>query len=464
MDLKEYFISKSRELSVKLKTYSPSIKKLTSGKGKNKTVAGVLASFTFNKFKMDISYTERSRNSFSQQYIWVSFVLDAEPTLPFSLYDILAFTEPENFNCYTYTFVDSNLLMKGCFDELEDLLKRIIPILCELLENGVTKNNLIASQKESINKYFGDNVLENSEALGARADTLINMMLNNFYRAQIESAIIGAQAVFFKGKNEKALKLLKKAKSRSLYQENLLKHLENGGKAPEMSEIVKKASQDEGAVRHNGGSKGALKMIGYTTLFAIPVSLGLCLCYFLFSLFIFRDSLFILGLTENVIFVPFTGILLSMGLALKKMWKNETEPPKDENDVQTPKSRTTDVFLKYFIIIGETVAFLGLITSIYSITSFHKESFSYGDGDFPIKQIVCEYESIDYIAIVDGYLLSRDSDKFLEEKHIAVKTKSGSVIDIYSCYNSTDKILQNKKFFEENGIEIKNYKIVEEME
>ncbi len=462
MDLKEYFITKSRELSVKLKTYSPNIRKLASGKGKTKKIQGVMASLDFDSFKIDISYTESGKLAYAQQTIWVNVSLSAEPGIPFSLYDVLAVTEPENFNCYTYTYVDSQQLMKSCFEELRQLLERIVPKFKEYLESGVNKNNLIIRQKETINKYFGDDVLEAGEALGGQADRLIAVMLANFHRAQVESAVLGSQALFYSGKTDKALKGLKKSKSRSPYQDNLLAYLENGGKALEQSETAKNASADKGSVRHGGGIKGGLQLLGYTFLFAIPLGILLCLIYYLIVKIYFRDSLFLYGLEENLLFPMFMGVFMAIGLALKRMWKKENSSSDSATAIHAPKSKATENLIKYFIIAGETLALLGVMTCAFSTTAFYKDSFSYGEGDFPLRQTSCSYESVDYFAIIDGYYWGEG--QFAEDTYIAVKTKSGAVIDLYnSTYYRAESIKNHNDFFKEKGIEIKSFKAIEEM-
>ncbi len=462
MDLKEYFITKSRELSVKLKTYSPNIQKLASSKGKVKKVQGVMASLDFDSFKIDISYTESGKLAYAQQTIWINVSLDAEPGIPFSLYDILAVTEPENFNCYTYTYVDSQELMKNCFEELRQLLERVLPKFKEYLKSGVNKNNLLIRQKETINKYFGDDVLEAGEALGGQADRLIAVMLANFHRAQVESAVLGAQALFYNGKTEKALKRLKNAKSRSLYQDNLLSYLEKGGKALEQSETAKNASPDKGAIRHGGGVKGGLQLFGYALIFAFLIGILLCVIYYVTTRIYFRDSLFIYGLKENLLIPMFMGIFMAVGLSLKRIWKKESSPNDSATAIHTPKSKTTDNLIKYFIIAGETLALIGVLACVFSTTAFYKNSFSYGEGDFPLRQTSCSYESIDYFAIIDGYYWG--DGKFTKEKYIAAKTKSGTVIDLYkSTYYDAESFKNYEDFFKEKGIEIKSFKAIEEM-
>ncbi len=303
MDLKEFFVTQCRLTAIELKTDGPAIKKLVSQRNK-KDDLGVSAVFTFDGFKVMLSYIEQGRSAYAQQTIWVSFSLDCDRSIPFSLYDILAHTDPENFNCYTYAYVDSEQLMTDCFIELTSILKKTVPLLIELLANGITKNRILSSQKDNINRYFGDTVLESAEMIGGAADKILSMMLQNFYEAQIESAVIGAQALFYNGKDEKALKRLKKSKHKTTYEENLLRYLENGGTSSTISKTAREASTEKGALRHGGGVKGAFRLLGLTVLFSIPVIAGALLLFALGYMFIFRDNVFTVGLKENLLIIP----------------------------------------------------------------------------------------------------------------------------------------------------------------
>ena len=58
-----------------------------------------------------------------------------------------------------------------------------------------------------------------------------------------------------------------------------------------------------------------------------------------------------------------------------------------------------------------------------------------------------------------------DRKKFVEDKYIIAKTKSGFTIDLYnSTFYTTESFLKHKAFFKEKGIEIKTFKTIEEYE
>lgn len=462
MKLTEYFSSQCRATGVILKTKSPTLKNLTSGKN-NKNTDGVIATYSFDGFKLSVSYIERAKASYAQQIIWLSFTLDSDPTLPFSVYDILAYTRPENFNCYTYAFVDSKELMRNCFGEINGLLTDLVPELTELLKSGVHKNKLITDQHDCLNRYFGDNVLESGEMIGGAADKLINLMIKNFYDAQIEAAIIGAQAHFYSGKTQKALLKLKKSKYRSLYHENLMKYLENGGQATPLSDTAKAATIKEGSKRHDAGAKGALKFLGLTLLFDIPVAFVLCTLFLLLCSIFFKDNLYITGLWENLILLPSLGVMLSSAFALHFITHKRTKPKKEtDTTIYTPTAgKTSEAFLKYFTIFGETLALLGCLTCVFSTTVFYTDSFKYSVEDFPLKQNECEYSSVEYFARVDGLVVN---EKFVKEPYIVAVTKSGAKIDLYnSTYLTADIFEEKTDFLKAKGLELKEFKTIEEI-
>lgn len=460
MDLKSYFSTLCRQLGVHLKAETPGIKSLISGKnGKNKN--GIVARYNFGEFFMDLYYIESGKSSYAQQTIWLSFFFDREPSITFSVYDILSAAEPENFRCYTYSYVDSEELMKNCFREITELLERLIPKLSKIADTGIEKNKLILSQKQKINEYFGDNVIEASDLLKTSGEKILSMMFFNFFQYQIESAVLGAPAIFFKGNEEKALKILRKAKYRSLYEDNLLKYLENGGKAPEPSEAAKQASADKGAARHGADAKGALKLFLMTFIFAIPITAVLGIIFFLMVAITSRDALYIFGIKENLIFIPIFSIIPGVTAALNVISSRKGRTKKHSKNIQSPEiPSSVKNLLKYFTIVVETIVIILLWTSVNSITSFNEKGILYSTEDFPFSRSICLYSSVDYAAVIDGYTYD---GKFQEDKHIVIVTKSGIEIDLYnSTFFSAEEFQEKTEdFLEEKGIPIRHFKTIE---
>ena len=444
MDLKTYFSTLCRQLGVQLKTESLSVKTLVLNK-KNKKPNGVVTRYNFGEFFMDVYYIENVKGGGVQQVIWLSFFFEREPSITFSVYDILSVVDPENFNCYTYSFVDSNELIKKCFEEIEELLKKLIPQLSQITENGVEKNKLIEKQKQKINAYFGDNIIEASQFLKDSADKILSMMFYNFFQYQIDIYLLGSPALFFKGKEEKALKALKKAKYRSLYEDNLLTYLENGGKSPNLSETANAASAEKGSVRQGTDAKGSLKILLYTLLLTVPIS-AVMICLFLIMTFLTAtDSIFIYGIKENLIFLPFFSTIPAVAIALNIFLRKKAKNKDVHIPEIAPKAKTV---LKYFTILAESVAIITLFTCINSTLVLRNNDFLYSTEDFPLSRTSCQYSSIDYVALVEGYTYKGN---FQDDPHIVFVTKSGTIIDVYnSTFFSAEAFKKETEGFLEN--------------
>ncbi len=456
MDLLTYFSNMCRQLGVNLKTESPSIKTLVTNKKKNNK-NGVVARYNFGEFFMDVYYIENMKGGGVQQVIWLSFFFDREPSITFSVYDILSVTDPENFNCYTYSFVDSNELIKSCFDEITELLQKLIPELSRISENGVEKNKLIEKQKQKINAYFGDNIIEASQFLKDSADKILSMMFYNFFQYQIDIYVLGSPALFFKGKEEKALKALKKAKYRSLYEDNLLAYLENGGKAPKLSETANSASTEKGTARQGTDAKGSLKILLYTLLLTIPLSAIMIGLFFGLTYLTATGSLFIYGIKENLIFLPFFSIVPAIAIALNIFLRKKAKNKDVHIPALQPKAKT---ILKYFTILAESVAIISLFTCVNSTLVLRDNDFLYSTEDFPLSRTSCQYSSIDYAAVVEGYTYKGE---FQEDEHIVFVTKSGTTIDVYnSTFFSAETFKkETESFLNDKGIEIKTIKTID---
>ena len=456
MDLLTYFSNMCRQLGVHLKTESPSIKTLVTNK-KNNNKNGVVARYNFGEFFMDIYYIENMKGGGVQQVIWLSFFFDREPSITFSVYDILSVIDPQNFNCYTYSFVDSNELIKNCFAEIEELLENLIPQLSKIAENGVEKNKLIEKQKQKVNAYFGDNVIEASQFLKESGEKIISMMFYNFFQYQIDIYILGSPALFFKGKEEKALKALRKAKYRSLYEDNLLVYLENGGKAPKLSEAADSASTEKGTARQGTDAKGSLKILLYTLLLVVPICAIMTGLFMGLTYLTAKDNLFIYGIKENLIFLPFFSTVPAIALALNIFSKKKAENKNIHIPTLPPKVKT---ILKYFTIMAESVAVIALFTCVNSTLVLRDSDFLYSTEDFPLSRTSCQYSSIDYAAVVEGYTYKGE---FQEDPHIVFVTKSGATIDVYnSTFLSAEKFQKETKgFFEEKNIPFEQIKAIE---
>lgn len=456
MDLNTYFSTLCRQLGVHLKTESLSIKALVTNKKKNNK-NGVVARYNFGEFFMDVYYIENLKGGGVQQVIWLSFFFDREPSITFSVYDILSVTDPENFNCYTYSFVDSNQLIKNCFDEIAELLQKLIPQLSQIAENGVEKNKLIEKQKQKVNAYFGDNIIEASQFLNDSADKILSMMFYNFFQYQIDIYLLGSPALFFKGKEDKALKSLKKAKYRSLYEDNLLIYLESGGKSPELSQTATAASTEKGSARQGTDRKGSLKILLYTLLFTIPISVIMAVLFLALTYLTATDSLFIFGIKENLIFIPFFSSLPAIAIALNISSRKKAKNKDIHIPSLTPKAKNA---LKYFTILAESVAIISLFTCVNSTLVLHDNEFLYTTEDFPLSRTSCQYSSIDYAAVVEGYTYKGE---FQKDEHIVFVTKSGTTIDVYnSTFFSAEKFKnETERFLKEKGIEIKQIKTID---
>lgn len=455
MDLNTYFSTLCRQLGVHLKTESPSIKALVTNKKKNNK-NGVVARYNFGDFFMDIYYIEKLKGGGIQQIIWLSFFFDREPSITFSVYDILSVTDRENFNCYTYSYVDSTELLKSCFSEIQELLDGLLPKLFRIAGNGVEKNKLIDSQKQKVNAYFGDNVIEASQFLNDSADKILSIMFYNFFQYQIDIYVLGSPALFFKGKEEKALKALRKAKYRSLYEDNLLVYLENGGKAPQLSQTAKSASTEKGAVRQGTDAKGSLKVFLYALLFTVPITAFMAGIFLLLTHITAADSFFIYGIKENLIFLPFFSTLPAVAIALNIFIRKKAKDKDVHIPAVQPKAKTV---LKYFTILAESIAIIALITCVNSTLVLRDNDFLYSTEALPLSRITCEYKSIDYAAVVEGY--SYDG-KFQKDPHIVFVTKSGTIIDVYNAtFFTADKFKkETEAFLKEKGIEIKELKTI----
>jgi hypothetical protein len=240
--------------------------------------------------------------------------------------------------------------------------------------------------------------------------------------------------------------------------------MENGGKYTNPSVAAREASSQKGALRHGGGLKNGIKLAATGLLLMVPISIVLSLLYTLLVFILFKGNAFITGYIENIFILPCFSYPLACALALNFTKKRaEKKKAKGSTDIHAPRvSKAANEILKYFTIIAETLALIGCVMSTFSVTAFNNTGFSYAEGDFPLSQAQCDYSSVEFIGIIEGYYVEKE---YFKESYAVVRTISGRTIDLYnSTWYSCKEITKNKKHFEKQGIEIKTFKTIEEYE
>lgn len=464
MNLEDYFKTLCLALGKVLGADNTETRPLHSGKNaKNRD--GVATKYDFEDFHVMLYYIEQGRHAYGSQTLWITFYFDKEPEIMFSHYDVLAYAEPENFKCYTYSYVDSPDLMKNCFSEIEELLLRLVPRFKEIAENGIERNRLLANQKADINSYMGTDVFASQEMLGDKGNSIFSAIIYNYFSYGIQRGILGAQALFYEGKKEKALKELKKDKRKNQYEKNLLKFLENGGQAEKTSETVKNASRKVGTKRQTGGVKGAFAFTGLMLLFAVVFTALLVPVEYLITRVVTFGSIGNLGFWESVIALPVGAIFISCVVSNKILDKlRERKRQNDENAPQIPiNSVAQKKVMKFSAIVAETMVIIVLFTAVCSSISFYDTFVKYpSSSNLPMALATVKYENIDYIAVVEGY---ESNGKFTEEKYIAIVTTSGNIIDLSNfTFCSADNYTENiQPKLSEKGVETRTFKTIEDI-
>lgn len=169
------------------------------------------------------------------------------------------------------------------------------------------------------------------------------------------------------------------------------------------------------------------------------------------------DNLFIYGIKENLIFLPFFSTVPAIALALNIFLKKKPKNKSIHIPTLPPRAKT---ILKYFTILAESVAVIALFTSVNSTLVLRDSDFLYSTEDFPLSRTNCQYTSIDHVAFVEGYTYK---GKFQEDPHIVFVTKSGATIDVYNSTFFSAEVFEKetKSFFEQKNIPFEQIRTIE---
>ena len=459
MTLAEIFKTNCRA-SAKLCGFNPTLafSDLTSGiGGKNKN--GVIARLSFNDFFIDLYFIENGPLAYAPNTIWLSVGFESVPFLPFSVYDILAFSELKNYKSYTYPFIYTTEVMIESFGEINDFFETFIPLMHNITSNGVKKNRLIASQKETMNKFIGDDIFQKEIEMLDASVKIREMLIRNYVEGIINHTISGGVSDFFGGKQERAIKKLEKQKNRTLYEENLLNALKNGElkdydaspyrneKYKNYSKVAKKSTYSLGM---GGFFKFFIKVLLMTPVFFVILGI----IYFFLCHIKYNDALYYL----NTDLISFASLLIAGFSVAEAVLFNIPNKPKKlfkkETVKETAKMKKPSV-VKYITIFTETIVIILLMSSVNNAVVFTENKVYFPENKYiSLRQESMRYEHFETVYKAKKYY--HFGEQPLDIPHYILVSKNGEKIDLALYPNNTSENFEKTvlPLFTENGCKI----------
>ncbi len=451
MNLSDIFITNCKATSSLIKEENRlSFKDLTSGL-KNTRKNGTIARFSFDDFFIDLYFIENGPLAYVPNTIWINVGFWSVSSLPFSIYDIFAYSGIKNFKCYTYQFLNSSDILIESFGEINELFKKtLIPLLTEISKNGTKKNLLINSQKETINFFIEDNIFQEELEIFEATAKIKDLLIRNFIETNIAHVTTGGISEFFNGNKKSAVKKLTKLKKRTSYENMLLAALTNN----ELNDFDASAYRDSHYKNHLKTAKNSIyktfgllsvKFFAGTVMF-FPLGLLISvLIFFIFSAVMFRNSLFFA-------FTPLTTVLFLISLSvfisqvfylkiyplIKKSLKNRKKKEKNrkiENFIFSEKDS------KILTIFYELIIVLILFFAVNSTVVFYPSSFKHPDETkllFALKQETSNYAYIKNIEKEDIL-----TNNFIDLDFYTITTANNSKIQFSVFFDSQKELLEN---------------------
>ena len=436
MDITEFFKEQSRETA---RRFGAVLRFKTLTHGAKKEVDGVVARFDFDTFFFDIMYAQKGIYATLPDTVWISSGFEAEDGIPFSVYDLLAFFCPDDFNIYTFTSVSDEALMKDAFAKTEKLFIKLLPFMKNAAENGVIRNKMLNGQKNRISEYCGNTLIFDTGVPSSDlTEKLTNMLMADFTVTETASAV-----TIYSAKKSKAIKKLKRKKHKSQYEKNLLEYLlseksENydGEYATDnVKNAIKKQSEKT--------FKEVAVTVCATLIIQIPLSAVVLGIYYALCFSLFHGALYTVGTNiYNGILPVAVTLLLSFCIAFRFSPEIENKITKQKTKKRSEKEKKA---LKFFIIIAETLTLLMCIYAANYTTAFYEDTFTYPEnGNFVLRQTKYGYAHIKYYV---------KRNEFLNPYYVLV-ANDGSEINLYesTLYNTEDFEEKIIPFLEQKGI------------
>ncbi len=467
MELGEFFKSECVSLSKEI-CCGASVSFTDLNNGRNKTKKnGTAASFLFNGFKTEIMFIENGPFAFQPCTLWLTVVFEREPSLPFSVYDILAEADKNDFKCYTYTNVLTDELMKESFLKIGDLYRGLLPQIKEIVNNGVIINKLIEGQKKSICNYYGDDIYKESENIGGAVEKVRMMMTDRFFSNELCKAVVGAQADFYRGKPEKAYKSLVKSKYRSAYENALLDFLgTEESKSYNVGALSKESVKKAKKTADKINNKNFFGMFAAALILLLPVGVASAAVYYIIGAALFKDAVSVIGF--DVFGAVMSGIfsfplcIAAGDVVYSKYMLHQKRKSGEAKKENTVKISSGGAIYKILLITTETLAIIGCFSMLMNAAAFYPDYFTYSEKIFSVKQERYEYVYTENVYLVSGYVMG---EKYYDEPYYAVKMKNGDIVDLYDATaENTDKFEKDVlPLFDAAGIETKTAKTEEDI-
>lgn len=410
---------------------------------------GVVARFRFDGFFVDINLYVKGKRAAVPNLVMLYCGFLSDEDVLFSVYDIFALLEINDFKSYTYPCVFEKKQFDAVFCDIKKLFEKLLPALSGIAENGALKNRILEQKKNEIREFcknpdlFNPAVPYNDVYL-----RLSEIIIDSFYENEITNLVSGTLSLAPKGKRERAKSSLASKKHKSLYEKRLLAFLcseeSEGFDFSPLGEAEKEFK--ENLKKENRGT--ALKTFLYTLAFFVPTFAVLFAIYLLLCAVMFKNAVFtvISGLSGGIILaVP--AILLSVIFASLKIDALQKKPPK-KSDGLSRSGEGSKKPLKAALAVVEFLALLSCLFAANTTCAFYDNAFTVEETSvFSVSQTKYNYSDVDYIEVTfDG----------INSPYYSAVLKDGSSVFLFDATNSAEKQFKKyaPRFFFERGIDV----------
>lgn len=184
----------------------------------------ICGTFYFHMFRIDISFQSFphafSSNNTLFPRIWLR---KNEKYIYFSLYDILAFTNMEDFRCFIYSNIQSDEQLDRCMTAIFQGILDYLPFITNLASQDSSVEKFYRKLQAQIHFVLGQDMFhEDFNSVNLNENICAILALDIYYQWTLQHYSTKAYAMFLEGKNARALFMLYKAKIKTVYDAMLI--------------------------------------------------------------------------------------------------------------------------------------------------------------------------------------------------------------------------------------------------
>lgn len=413
------------------------------------------ASIMFKNFTLKLEYKINISMLIPKSTVEMRFMFDnGKLPVEYSIYDLLNIIDENNFKCYTFAYVTSEIKMREVLKYLVDTFNEYRKKIEDLSTNSEQISILEKDITDKIDILLNEKIFESRDAF------YLMHMLELYYTVDISRFTLEGYTDYIEGKYKKAIKKYSKLGTKiTNYEQRLINYIKENNTQKPISDNLNTLSQ----AKKLKNTKTELLPMFVAWLVLTPVwCIIYDLIFYIAFYFLSKEAIYVGGIEPLMLFTPaFVTAIINSFFVRKIIYKIFFRKSYNEiialDEIEN-SGKVTNMMSKLFQFI---IAF-GIIFSLLVANTniaFYENSFKYNLDFMDIKGETIQYTDVE--CVYKAGSIKNAFSQVVNNPSYVIALKGGQQINLY-YYMEFDTIKENIiPIFEKNNIQIKEIDLVD---